>query len=78
MQEPTWSKSIDSSTVCFWFYILAMFNAVLGVAGILAGTYLASRGIMKTSSLIGLTIGVLFASTNSWFLFLVCDRGIKT
>ncbi len=75
--EPAWSKSIDSSTVCFWFYILAVFNALIGVAGILAGTYLVSKGLIKTMPLISLIIGVLFTCTNSWFMFLTCDRGIK-
>lgn len=77
MQEPSWSKSIESSTVCFWFYVLAIFNAVLGVAGILAAAYLVSKGMLKSSSMIGLTVGVLVASTNTWFLFLVCNRGLK-
>jgi hypothetical protein len=76
--EPDWSKSIESSTVCFWFYILAIFNAVAGVAGILATTYLVSMGIYKSSSLIGIIIAVMLACTNTWFLFLVCNRGLKT
>ena len=75
--EPSWSKSIDNSTVCTWFYVLAILNAVFGVAGIVAGTYLVSNGLLKSMSLISLCVGVLFALTNSWFLFLQCDRSLK-
>lgn len=75
--EPSWSKSIDNSTVCTWFYVLAILNAVFGVAGIVAGTYLVSNGLLKSMSLVSLCVGVLFALTNSWFLFLQCDRSLK-
>lgn len=75
--EPSWSKSIDNSTICTWFYVLAILNAVFGVAGIVAGTYLVSNGLLKSMSLVSLCVGVLFALTNSWFLFLQCDRSLK-
>jgi len=77
MEEPAWSKSIDNSTVCTWFYMLALINAVFGVAGILAGIYLVSQGILKSTSLVSLCLGVLIALTNSWFLFLQCSRTLK-
>ena len=75
--EPSWSKSIENSTICNWFYIMAVFNALFGVAGILAGIYLVSNGLLKSMSLVSLSVGVLFALINSWFLFLQCDRSLK-
>jgi hypothetical protein len=75
--EPSWSKSIENSTICTWFYILAVFNAAFGVAGILAGIYLVSNGYLKSTSLVSLCLGVLIALVNSWFLFLQCNRSLK-
>ena len=75
--EPSWSKSIENSTICTWFYILAVFNAVFGVAGIVAGIYLVYNGYLKSTSLVSLCLGVSIALVNSWFLFLQCDRSLK-
>ena len=77
MSEPTWSKSLPNGTVCSWFYYLAVFNAVFGFAGIIACIYLVSKGFAKPLSIASISIGVIFACINSWFLFLVCDRGLK-
>ena len=75
--EPDWSKQISSSTVCTWFYALALVNLFFGGAGVLSSLYLMSNG---KGSLLGLTVtvlAVLVGFTNSWFFFLMCNRGIN-
>jgi hypothetical protein len=75
--EPDWSKQISSSTVCTWFYALALVNLFFGVAGVLIGIYAMSNG---KGSIGGVAITVLAVSLgfmNSWFFFLMCNRGIN-
>ena len=69
--EPKWSKQLlSNNSVCMWFYILAVLNAVLAVAGVLIALTSKSRGL--TLSLLLGTLGFV----NAWFLFLVCSRGL--
>ena len=72
--EPDWSKQISNSSVCTWFYALAIINAVLAVAGIALALF---SGKMRTSVLVSLVVSSLVGFTNMWFLFLVCKRGIN-
>lgn len=69
--EPNWSKQISDSSVCTWFYVLAIVNAVLAVAGVLAALLVGkNRGFALPLFLGGLGF------MNAWFLFLVCNRGL--
>ena len=72
--EPNWSREISNSSVCTWFYALALLNAFFAVAGIV-GLVMSKRSGMST--LLPLLISALLGFTNSWFLFLVCNRGLK-
>ena len=74
--EPAWSKQISGATVCTWFYALALVNLFFGVAGVLGGLILLSRG---KSTLGGLGLAVFMSSIglmNSWFFFIICNRGL--
>jgi hypothetical protein len=76
--EPSWSKEmISSSTVCTWFYALALLNLALGVAGIIRALYLflVNKSYVLVSVIIMLS--AMIGITNSWFFFLICDRGIN-
>ena len=76
--EPDWSKKISSASVCTWFYALAIVNLFFGAAGILSGLYLMTKdGNYRLADLSVVTIAAIVGLTNSWFLFLVCNRGIK-
>jgi len=76
--EPTWSKQIPSSTVCTWFYALAILNAIMGAAGVLAASYLVINGAKGSmTTLLTVIFYTFFVFTNSWFLFLLCNRGIN-
>lgn len=78
MTEPIWSKNMfASSNVCYWFFILATFNGILGVAGILASVYLVSRGVKTMAFLLTLMLAVTVSFTNAWFLYIVCERGLN-
>jgi hypothetical protein len=72
--EPDWSKQISNSSVCTWFYALAIINAIFAVAGI--GMALFS-GKIRTSVMVSLVLSSIIGFTNMWFLFLVCKRGIN-
>ena len=75
--EPNWSKNISNTTVCTWFYALAMINLVFGLAGVLSALYLVSlsKGTMSSAFLVAFAAAVGF--TNSWFFFLTCNRGLR-
>jgi hypothetical protein len=77
-REPDWSRSIQSSTVCTWFYILAIVNGVFAVVGVLAALYLVSLGKRSMMTVIPMLLAGGIGFTNAWFLFLVCNRGLGT
>ena len=70
--EPNFSKRISNSTVCTWFYILAILNLVFSVALILSALYIKKRGIALNFLIAG-----FIGCVNTWFLFLVCKRGLN-
>lgn len=70
--EPNWSKDISNTTVCTWFYVIAVLNAIFAVAGVLGALFYSKvRGMTLSLMLTG---GLGFM--NAWFLFLVCSRGL--
>ena len=75
--EPNWSKSISSSTVCTWFYAIAIVNLIFGIAGIVSSLYLMSKGKGSFGNLMVLCLVASVGFMNSWFFFLVCNRGLK-
>ena len=76
--EPSWSKQISNSSVCTWFFNLAILNGIFGAAGVLSAVYLMSKGVKGSSiEAVLVVMAALVAFTNSWFLFLVCNRGLK-
>jgi hypothetical protein len=75
--EPSWSKDISNSTVCTWFYALALINLFFGAAGILSGIYLMSKGRTDIGGVSIIALSSFVAFINTWFLFLVCNRGLK-
>ena len=72
--EPNWSKAISSTTVCTWFYALAILNAFFAVAGILS-VVMSKR--YAFSVIVPLLLSTTLGFTNAWFMFLVCNRGLK-
>jgi hypothetical protein len=75
--EPEWSKSISNSSVCTWFFILATIDAIIGVAVILLAINMAFKSKINTINMLMLSLGALGAFANSWFLFLICNRGLN-
>lgn len=75
--EPSWSKNISSANVCTWFYVLAMVNLFFGTAGVLSALYLMSKGRENVFGIFLVALAAAVGFTNSWFLFLVCNRGLK-
>ena len=72
--EPEWSKKISDSSVCTWFYALAIINAFFAIAGI---TLILLSKKVHVYSLISTILGSTIGFTNAWFLFMVCNRGLN-
>ena len=72
--EPNWSKQISNSTVCTWFYALALVNAFFAVAGIVL--VLMSNKV-NVPAVVTVLLSAALGFTNTWFLFLVCNRGLN-
>lgn len=74
--EPSWSKEyISSPTVCTWFYILAILNAIVAIAGVLGAVFISKKA--SSPLLVFFLLQGTFSFVNAWFLFLVCNRGLK-
>ena len=69
--EPNFSKQISNSTVCTWFYILAILNLVFSLSIVVSALYIKKREIA-----VNFLIAGLIGCVNTWFLFLVCKRGL--
>lgn len=74
--EPSWSKKIANSSVCTWFYALAVLNLLFGTAGVLSALYMMSKGKENMFGILLVALAASIGFTNSWFLFLVCNRGL--
>ena len=72
--EPSWSKEISNSSVCTWFYALAVINAIFAVAGVLGAIFMYKSA---PSGIIPLLLSGGVGFINSWFLFLVCSRELN-
>jgi hypothetical protein len=76
ISEPAWSKEIPNSTVCTWFYALAMLNLFLGIAGVIGSIYLTSIGKSSFGLIIFMGFVAFIGFINMWFLFLMCNRAL--
>jgi len=52
-------------------------NLIFGVAGILSSMYLMSNGKGNAGSIAMVSLAALIGFMNSWFFFLVCNRGLN-
>jgi hypothetical protein len=75
--EPSWSKKVSSSTVCTWFYAIAIVNLLFGTAGIVSALFLMSKGKYDMLQLVTVVLAATVGFANSWGFFLVCNRGIN-
>ena len=75
--EPNWSKNISNKSVCTWFYALSILNLLFGLAGVLSAMYLVSLGKESLSSAFMVAFAASIGFTNSWFFFLICNRGLR-
>jgi len=75
ISEPSWSKRISNTTVCTWFYALALINAFVAIAGIVSILFVSKK--LDMGVFITLVLSSFIGFTNTWFLFLVCERGLK-
>ena len=75
--EPEWLASISSGTVCTWFYIMAILNSLVAVAGVVVIVMLLSKGVKSMGTIVPLLVSMSIGLTNAWFLFMMCNRSIN-
>jgi hypothetical protein len=75
--EPDWLASISSGTVCTWFYIMAILNSLVAVAGVIVIVMLLSKGVKSMGTIVPLLVSMTIGLTNAWFLFMMCNRSIN-
>lgn len=75
--EPDWLASISSGTVCTWFYIMAILNSLVAVAGVVVIVMLLSKGVKSMGTIVPLLVSMSIGLTNAWFLFMMCNRSIN-
>ena len=76
-QEPEWTKSISSETICTYFYVMFILIAVVAGIGVLVDLLVLVQkpkigGMMLLRSLPGFAVAVLQAL----FLYVICARSL--
>lgn len=80
MGEPEWMKKIPSKTVCGYYYVIFIFNAVIAALTMFLMVFVLPflglpKGVMLGQTLVSaLVLGLAVA--NSLFLYIVCDRSL--
>ena len=80
MSEPEWTKRISSNTICTYYYILFIANAIIAALsivvmfGVLPFLRLP-KGVLISNSIMSIFVLGL-AVVNSLFLYLFCDRAL--
>jgi hypothetical protein len=81
MGEPEWMKKISSNTVCGYYYIIFIFNAVIATTSIFLMVFVLPflgmpKGAMLGQTLLA-TLVLGLAVANSLFLYILCDRSLR-
>jgi hypothetical protein len=78
--EAEWMKKISSETVCNFFYVFFVFNAVVAALALLV--MLVGFSFFKKMGMGGIAVGAsnllvaLLAATQALFFYLICDRAL--
>jgi hypothetical protein len=82
MKEADWMKSIDSNSVCTWFYAFFIINSIFAALAILGiGAAAFGVGVPKNMLLPSIFSAIItggIAVVNSLFFYLICQRSIAT
>jgi len=76
--EPDWTKQIDSSTICSYFYILFAVIAVFAGFVVVSDIFLiiSTRGKKGWMLLIRSLLAFAIPLINSLFIYLLCSRSL--
>jgi hypothetical protein len=82
MAEPEWTKRISNRVVCGYYYLLFLINAIIAVFSVLFLIGVVPflnlpKGMMISNGFMGILVLAL-AVVNSLFLYLVCDRSLRS
>jgi hypothetical protein len=72
--EPQWTRHISSTTVCDWFYIFFIFNAIF-VALLVFTIFSGLKGGVR-ARLIQVLPAAIIGAVNVLFWYLMCDRAL--
>ena len=72
--EPQWTRQISSTTVCDWFYIFFIFNAIF-VALLVFTIFSGLKGGVR-ARLIQVLPAAIIGAVNVLFWYLMCDRAL--
>ncbi len=80
MGQPEWMKKISSNTVCNYFYVIFIINAILAGLSIVLMVFVLPFLGLSSAALLGQTLTTALvlglAVVNSLFLYIVCDRSL--
>ncbi len=80
MSEPEWMKKISSNTVCTYYYIIFIFNAIIAAVSIFLMIFVLPFLAMPKGAMLGQTLlsalVLGLAVANSLFLYILCDRSL--
>jgi uncharacterized membrane protein len=77
--ESNLSKELFSnSTVCLWFFVVAVYNGFVAVAALLLviSTFMSNNTVMKPFTPF-LLLAAVFGFINTYMLFVLCNRGLN-
>ena len=76
-----WTNVVPNWVICDWFYVFFLINAIVVVLAILAlASSLFSKGLSSKMSLVTgtpLALSLIVATTQTLFMYLLCDRSLK-
>jgi uncharacterized membrane protein len=75
--EANWSTELlSNSTVCLWFFVVAVYNAILAVLAILLVIFMSNNKAVKPLTPFVL-LAAVFGFVNAYMLFVLCSRGLN-
>lgn len=78
--EPDFLKQISNTTVCTWFYILFVVNAIVAIVAIISAVYMSL--VLKVNVgyklmyLVMYSLAIAVPLINATFYYILCERAL--
>jgi hypothetical protein len=80
--EPDFLKVFSNATVCTWFYILFVINAVVAFVAIISAIYLSLvlkvNVAYKLAYFVGYSLAIAVPLINATFYYILCERALPS